>query len=222
MMNFTSDWQIIHWDRVKGVASNDLTRVVSLVPLAGYLILFNDEIATFISFDTIAGVSGDGLAPFVLGGLAKLRLVFFGSLFVLFSFLIFRAFRPGVLENSGADLEFAARVRESYSVYQIASMEREVLSDSWTPRTEDFWIVQGQTRARKPVVSGFRPDSRSSMFRERSDYIHFLACEWWAGKMHTFRGARIASVLFGLVGYFLLALPTLDIAQAVTRDILGV
>lgn len=56
------------------------------------------------------------------------------------------------------------------------------------------------------------------MFSEHSDYIHFLAREFWLGTMHTFRGARLASMLMGIFGYIMLAVPTLDIAQAVFID----
>lgn len=219
-MKFNSDWRFLQWDSVRGVASNDLTRIVGLIPLAGYLILFNDEVAELVSFDTIAGVRDQAASPFLLGGVAKLRLVFFGSIFVLLSFSIFRMFRPAVLDRSSGDLEFSERVRDSYSVHEVASMESQVYSDSWKPRTEAFWIVQGQTRSRKPMVSGYRPDVRKFMFTEHGDYIHFLAREWWAGMMHTFRSARIASMLFGVTGYIVLAVPTLDIAQAVLREIL--
>ena len=219
-MKFSSDWRIIHWSSVKAVASNDLTRVVGLVPLAGYLILFNDEIAKFLTFNTIAGVSNEAASPFILGSLVKLRLVFFGSLFVVLAYWIFRGFRPSVLENSSGDLEFSTRVRDTYSVYEIAAMETQSYADNWQPRTEAFWIVQGKTRSKKPVVSGFRPDVRSSMFAQHSDYIHFLAREWWAGMMHTYRGARTVSMILGITGYVMLVVPSLDIAQAVLRDIL--
>jgi hypothetical protein len=219
-MKFHSDWWIFHWSFVKGIASNDLTRVVALIPLAGYLILFNDEITKLVSFNTIAGVGPEAASPFVLSSVFKLRLVFFGSLFVLMSYLFFRIFRPSVLEGSSGDLEFSTRVRDNYSVYEIASMEAQVYSDSWVPRTEAFWIFLGETRARKSVVSGYRPDFRSAMIAKYGDYIHFLAREWWAGMMHTYRGARLASIIFGITGYIMLAVPTLDIAQAVLRHII--
>lgn len=219
-MKFSYDWRFFHWNYVKGIASNDLTRIVGLIPLAGYLILFNDEVAELISFDTLAGVQGQAASPFLLDGITKLRLVFFGSLFVLLSFLLFRMFRPKVLDRSSIDLEISERVRDSYSVHEVASMEAHVYAKTWKPRTEAFWVVLGETRSRKPVASGYRPDVRSTMFRNHSDYIHFLAREWWAGMMHTFRVARIACVIFGLTGYLFLAVPTLDISQAVLRNIL--
>jgi hypothetical protein len=202
---------------VKAVANNDLSRVIGLVPLAGYLILFNDEIANLTSFDTFAGVTEKSISPFFLEGLTKLRLVFFGSLFVFSSFVIYRVFRPPVLDWSTSEIEFSTRVQESYSVREIGSMEAEVFADAWIPRRESFWIFLDSPRP-GPMLLGYRPDVRALMFTKHGDYIGLLAREWWAGMMHIRRPARVASMTFGITGYFMLALPTLDLAQAVLRD----
>ncbi|MDF1709694.1 MAG: hypothetical protein P1U72_16490, partial [Paracoccaceae bacterium] len=172
-----------------------------------------------ISFDALAGVGEANRSPFLLDGLTKLRLVFFGSLFVLCSFLIYRLFRPEVLEASKNDLEFSELVRQRYSVYELAHIEQRVHSQSWTERTDTFWVVLGDRRSRRPLVSGYRPDARAHMFSKHGDYIGFLAREWWEGMMHTHRPARICSLMFGVGGYAMLAIPTLDIAQAVLRHL---
>jgi hypothetical protein len=216
-MHFPADLQIIQWRSVKAVASNDLSRVIGLIPLAGYLILFNDEIARFASFDTIAGVSDEDLSPFFLEAVPKLRLVFFGSLFVLFSYVIYMIYRPRVLDRFGDGVEFAARVYESFSVKEIARIEAQVFAETWIPRESTFWIMLGNRR-KSAVLAGYRPDVRSNMFGKHGDYIHLLAREWWAGMMHVSRWARIASLVFGITGYVLLAVPAIDIAQAVFRD----
>lgn len=218
-MKSKTDWKGVRWESVKGVANNDFTRVVALIPVAGYLILFNDEISGMVSFDAIAGVGEVDRSPFLLDGLTKLRLVFFGSLFVLCSFLTYRLFRPVVLETSKNDLEFSELVRQRYSVYELAQIEERVHSESWIKRTDAFWIVLGTRRSKKPVVSGYRPDVRAQMFSKHGDYIGFLAREWWEGMMHTHRPARICSLAFGVGGYAMLAIPTLDIAQAVLRHL---
>lgn len=49
LMKPSTDWKGVRWESVKGVANNDFTRVVALIPIAGYLILFNDEIAGMAS-----------------------------------------------------------------------------------------------------------------------------------------------------------------------------
>jgi len=218
-MKLSVDWKGLRWETVKGVANNDFTRVVTLIPIAGYLILFNDEIAGMASFDALAGVSEAEKSPFLMNGLTKLRLMFFGSLFVLCSFLIYRLFRPDVLEAAKNDLEFSELVRQRYSVHELAQIEERVHSESWVERTEAFWTVLGQQRSKKPVVSGYRPDVRAQMFSKHGDYIGFLVREWWEGMMYTYRPARISSMVFGVAGYAMLAFPTLDIAQAVLRHL---
>lgn len=218
-MKFLTDWKILRWETVKVVANNDFTRVVGLIPLAGYLILLNDEIAGMLSFDALAGVSGEEKSPFLLNGMTKLRLVFFGSLCVLFSYLTYRLFRPEELEAAKTELEFSELVMQRYSVYELAQIEEQVHSESWVERTEAFWIMLGSQRSKKPVVSGFRPDARSDMFSRHGYYIGFLAREWWVGKMHTYKPARICALVLGVLGYGMLALPTFDIAQAVLRNI---
>lgn len=219
-MKVSTDWKGVRWEAVKGVANNDFTRVVMLIPIAGYLILFNDEVAGMASFDALAGVVEVDRSPFLMDGLTKLRLVFFGSLFVFCSFLTYRLFRPEVLEGSKNALEFSELVRQRYSVYELAQIEESVHSESWVERTEAFWIVLGRQRSKKPVVSGYRPDVRATMFTKHGEYINFLAREWWDGMMHTYRPARICSLAFGVGGYAMLAIPTLDVAQAVLRHLL--
>lgn len=58
MLKSRTDWKVVRWETVKAVANNDFTRVVGLIPIAGYLILFNDEIVGMLSFNALAGVGG--------------------------------------------------------------------------------------------------------------------------------------------------------------------
>ncbi|NGQ93411.1 hypothetical protein G5V65_21235 [Rhodobacter sp. HX-7-19] len=219
-MKLSEDWRLIQWRAVKAVANNDVSRVIGLVPLAGYLILFNDEIASLTSFDTIAGVVGGSKNPFFLDAVTKLRLVFFGSLFVFFSHVIYRVYGPLVLDVSNDEIDFSTKVRESFTVGEIARMEAQVFERTWTSRRPDFWSIKDRVRT-GPKLAGFRSDVRSGMLNAHGDYISHLAREWWAGTMHTNRPARLAAITLGLVGYVFLAMPALDISQAVLRDMLS-
>ncbi len=66
-MKPSTDWTVVRWEAVKGIANKDFTRVVALIPIAGYLIMFNDEIAGIASFDALAGVGEADSTPFLLG-----------------------------------------------------------------------------------------------------------------------------------------------------------
>lgn len=221
MVRFNLENPILQWEFVRGVANNDLTRVVGFVPLIGYLILFNDKIAEIVSFNAIAGIESSTYSPFLMSGLLKLRLSFFGSLSLLISYVIYKVYHPRILDDARGRVDFSSQVMNIYSVGEVQEMEAQVHSDRWTRRLEMFWIFLGKPRPKKAILAGFRPDVRRFMFEEHGDYIHLLSLEWWTGMMHKSRLARISAIGFAAIGYTLIALPSFDIAQAVLRDALS-
>ena len=217
-MNFTKDFFFLQWDFLEKISNNQLSKLIGIVPLVGYLILFNDEMAEFISFDYIVGRGSDEASPFFVGPLSKLRLVFFGSLLLFISNVLFQIFRPKELRMARDEFTFSELVRENFSVYELQSMEASIHSKNWIPRLETFWVVLGQARQRKPVVSGFRFDVRASMFRDHGPYIYHLSREWWVGCMHSRKPARWFTFCLAILGYLMLAVPSVDIMQAVICD----
>ncbi len=218
-MNFKRDRDCFQWPFIEKIANNDLTRIVGLIPLVGYIILFNDEISEMISFDNIAGVDPDATSPFYLSGLCKMRLVFFGCILLFIANVLYKLCRPSSLEIAKDDIIFSTRVMESFTVEDLKNIETDVYSDHWRPRLDFFWIVFDQIRSKKPLISGYRPDVRVYMMQKHGDYIRLLAREWWVGKMHTYKPVRITTLIIAIGGYLMLVIPTLDISQAVLRDI---
>lgn len=212
---------LFYWSTVKKVASNDLTKIIGIVPVVGYLILFNDSILYSVQFNTITGTTGDEASPFLIGGLTKLRMTFFGSLCVTISFLIYQTRRPKALDNASDDFSFAERVRESYSVVEMKALERDVMDANWQKRLGLFWFPSQGARKRESRVQGFREDLRPKFLTEFRDYIDQASREWWIGQMNSRPFSRYAAMVFGCLGYLLLAIPTIDIAQAVIADILS-
>ena len=113
----------------------------------------------------------------------------------------------------------------SYSKSEIIALEMDVATDDWKPRS--------------PFVSKYRLDNakyfqndrvkNSDSFTDKQhllnnfgEYYRLISREWWLGMMHTRTTTRHAVFLSGVIGYTMLALPTLDIAQAVVRDLLDI
>jgi len=216
-----SDPSFLTWDFIEKVANNEFSKIVGVVPIVGYLILFNDSLVETLSFKEFVGGSDNLGSPFLLSSLFKLRLTFFGSLFLLFANIAFRVSAPHVLSHSKSDIEFSEKVADSYSVREIIAFEADVLSDDWQARSPVFWEDikdPGKIRQRKMRISGFR--DRNFLMKEHTDYVRILAREWWTGEVHRKKPIRVVSVMLCLTGYTMLALPTFDIAQAVIRDLL--
>ena len=214
---------LFYWSSVKKVASNDLTKIIGIVPVVGYLILFNDSILDTVQFNTITGTTGDEASPFLLGGLTKLRMTFFGSLCVTISFLIYQLRRPKALDTATDDFSFAERVCESYSVVEMQALERDVTDAKWQKRLRLFWSPWHGTREKifDEYVQGFHDDSRENFLALHRDYIDQASREWWIGQMNSRPVSRYAAMILGCLGYLLLVIPTIDIAQAVIGDILS-
>ncbi|MGC0225544.1 hypothetical protein [Pseudooceanicola nitratireducens] len=212
---------LFYWSTVKKVASNDLTKIIGIVPVVGYLILFNDSILDKIQFNTITGTTGDEASPFLIGGLTKLRMTFFGSLSVTMSFLIYQLRRPKELDTATDDFSFAERVRESYSVVEMQALERDVMDAKWQKRMWLFWFPPQVARKRERRTQKAQGNRRSHFLRTFGDHIDQASREWWIGRMNSRPISRYAAMILGCLGYLLLVIPTIDIAQAVIADILS-
>lgn len=215
--------RLLEWDAVRPVASNDLTRIIGLIPLAGYLILFNDQIIGYASFDTIAGLSGDDESTFLISGIAKMRYVFFGSILLVLSNIVFRIHRPQVMKHSTSDLGFCSTFLESYSVSEMRALEDEVWSDPQSFTTESLIDLRDRhvqsAQEFQGRVTRFSDSQRSQLLNQQRDYLFSLAREWWSSAMKTKPFWRGLSMLVGIVGYVFLAIPTFDIMQAVFVDL---
>lgn len=211
----------LRWNFIEKIANNELSKLVVFIPIAGYLILFNDRFAEALTFDEIAGVHEGETSPFFLSATTKLRLAFFGGIFVFVSKLVFVGFSPKILENFKRGLSFAETVVDNYTQPEIAALEQDVLSEAWIFRTPHLVGTRyTSVRSRKARIGGLNPHSfpqqRRTDFRE---YIQLIAREWWHGQMHSHFFARLICLVSGFVGFGMLSFSTLDIAQAVIRDV---
>lgn len=217
----------LRWDFIEKIADNEISKIVGIVPLVGYLILFNDSLLDTLSFSDFAGVSTEGDTPFFWSSITKLRSTFFGSILLLLANLSFRAASPRVLTHSKSDIQFSEKVTDSYSLMEIQSIERDVMSENWSLRSDEIWnevsqrykgVEEFRSRLNNLKLAGFQ--ERKFVMGGEPEYVQLISREWWLGEMHSKKPIRILTVMLSTFGYSMLALPTIDIAQAVVRDLL--
>lgn len=219
-MEFKKAWKFLGWDVLEKVCNNQFSKLIGALPVIGYFILFNDEIADVLTFKFISGQANTEVNAFFLNSLLKLRLIFFGSILLFLSNMFFLYFRPEELKVANGEFAFSGVVKESYTIYDLRRIEDQVFGDNWRPRLHDFWFVNDSQRPKNRVVSGHRYDARNAMFHQFGDYIDLLSREWWVGQMYSKDGARYIAFSSAVCAYCMLALPSLDILQAVVRDLI--
>lgn|GEM_PF-3144248 len=210
------------WDSLEKIAGSEIARFASAVPVLGYLILFNDRFVDSISFDFIACQACESEPNFLFSGIVKLRLAFFGCLFLLVANILFKQFSPKILASSKTDLDFADRVFVNYSSSEICSLELEVLADNWkyrTPLVSEFIKNRSnfRTKGNVPILSEF--NSHNFLLEKQGGYIRAIAREWWSGEMHKTPIARAATTVTVYIGYFMLLAASFDVTQAVVMGV---
>lgn len=217
--------RFLQWQLVAALSNNHISRVAALIPALGYLLLYNDQIASALEFNFLAGTENGENSTFILKSLDKLRLSFVGSCCLLLANIGTLIWCPSLVKLARSDTEFADKVLESYSLSEIQEMEKKVISNGWRLRTPDHLHEDNFLAAKskeKFLIQGFRfkrefmnwPNMRGGT----SEYMRSISREWWAGQMHAAPLARYASFGLAFVGFSMLALPTLDIFQAVLRN----
>lgn len=211
----------LRWDFIEKIANNELNKLVLLIPVFGYLLLFNDSFVEALAFNRIAGVSADQPSPFFLGSVAKLRLAFFGSLILLGANMLFKLFAPIELQQAKTEIAYAELVVSAFSREEVIAIETEVLSEAWKVRTSFAEnkvfgpkIIKRQPRLKSLTLLAY-------LEREDKDYLRLIAREFWVGQIHSHPLARLLTLVICTLGLVMLALPTLDITQAVIIDFIS-
>lgn len=216
-----SEPTFLQWQSVSALSNNHVSRVAAMIPVIGYLLLYNDQIADALEFSALAG----GVDTFMLSSSQKLRLSFVGSCALLIANLGSIIGAPKVLNTASSDIQFAEQVIESYSLSEIQEIDRVVMSEAWVQRTpnalhDDYYVERRNTKNGLTLGYRFKKEfliGRPNMRSNPSDYIRSISREWWAGQMHNSRALRYTCLSFAVSGFAMLVLPTLDILQAVLR-----
>jgi hypothetical protein len=97
--------------------SGNLVRVAAFVPVLGYLIIFNDGIAQYLTFHRIAPSDPD--ISFFLASETRLRLIYFGLISLGLAELLYILRRPHVIKLGRDFLDY----KEKYSslLHQVFS-----------------------------------------------------------------------------------------------------
>lgn len=214
--------QIFRWDGLSAFIDNGVVKLAATIPLIGYLILLNDEIVASTTFHEIAGYREGDRSPFFIEGIAKLRLSFFGSIFLLGAFVLFRISSPRAALVSVDDRQHAERVLNLYNALEIRALEQEVLSTMVPKR---LFLMNPKELNEFRLASTLEPrlqgvTQKSDLLRSYREYISFVAREWWLHKVNSRIYCRIPIFSIAVAGYSMMLLPTSDVIQAVLRDIL--
>lgn len=199
-----------------------LPRCAIAVPVVGYLILFNDLMVSYLTFDEI---TSDSTEFFIFSSIERLRFVYFGLILLGVSNILYRWRRPWV-----------HKIGKSYDEFTRLGLEIFLLSDY-----EDFHdkiqtighcTPQGDYNNRDwdnflQVATGGANEiqvlTRADFTRAKQQYesvLKSILYETFFRESVKRRRSLSICIFLAVVGYMLLAAPSADLFQVILRSIM--
>lgn len=146
------------WSRLREAGNSNLVQLTILIPLIGYLIIFNEQVASYL--ELIKEVSG-GQAVEGLSVSPRLLLIYFGLCLISFGAILYRRYCPIEIKRYGSSTEFVGGDGPNVGSAGYQAMESEVLR----VRRDTHADLVNSLRERN-----FRAESRQEADNARHDF----------------------------------------------------
>jgi hypothetical protein len=203
------------WSDYLFVFDGWIAKCAMAVPVVGYLILFNDTISQHLSFNKLASENtiGFGLTP-----IARLKLIYFGLIFLGSANILYRIRRPFVLKIGRNRFSYVEKALEHFTVSAYIDIHGTI-------RTEGHHTLHGKyydseyeafldLALGKKISKRERDDSTSDWAGAKSKYeglLRSMLIENFTRQDVSRRGSLTTCIVLSLVGYFLLLIPSADL-----------
>ncbi|MEM6781622.1 MAG: hypothetical protein AAF569_07140, partial [Pseudomonadota bacterium] len=120
-----------------------LPRCAIAIPLIGYVIIFNDFFSQHLSFNNISNYNDNAYG---LSSSARLKLIYFGLIFLGLANLIFRINRPFIFKLGKNEFEFVKNGLSHFTLQDYIEFHNKIQEGHftrhgkyYTEQWEDFW-----------------------------------------------------------------------------------
>jgi hypothetical protein len=193
------------WSRLRGIGKSSAARVTVLLPLVGYLIIFNKNVADFLQL--AAQFAGKSDAH--LGISSKLMLVYVGTCAIALGQVIYSIFCPAEIKSYGHVTPYvldATRVTKDFEYEKLENSLRNSAYKSEYLRMRDRYEKSGS-----PITEDQKAHVNNGILHL---YFQFLNNSSWA--------ARWCTVLCYGLGFLCLVVPSAGVFYRVMAIIFSV
>ncbi|MBY3199129.1 hypothetical protein [Rhizobium laguerreae] len=206
-----------------------IARLSFAVPIIGYLILFNDNIAQNLTFRELTS----GHSTFGLSGGARLKFLYLGLVFVGLANILYRWQRPHVLRHARDQVSYVEMGIRTFSIMAFIDLHGKIRhsgSDAYTPHGKYYdaeWdafleLAIGKESRDKRIG---RDPTTAHWVEAKAKYESLLRGilieTFFRETTRTRRDWLVACLSIAGVGYVLLAVPSLDLFIKVMAAIIA-
>lgn len=203
------------WSKYVPLFDGWIARCAMAVPIFGYLILFNDSVSEHISFDKLVG---QNLIEFGLSSGARLKLIYFGLIFLGSTNIIYRWHRPFIMRIGKDQFEYVENALRHFTVSAYIEINGVICHEGHHTLYGKYYDAEYdaflELALGKKLDRQERDESSADWNRAKSKYeglLRSMLIENFFRNNVTRRGYLTLCILLAIVGYILLLTPSADL-----------
>lgn len=218
-------WYNFSWGNYGNILNHPVTNISLFIPIFGYLILFNDNIIGSIEFKELLGETDQKLY-FLVSPQIRIKLIYFGLIFIALSRLIYLIRRPYAVKLGHDQFTYTdvalkyftysdyLRIHNNIREYGHNSLFGKYYDDDWDAFAEDaIWKESGrldQSNRAAKLKSRTRVSFHEAKQRHE-DLLRSMITDSYIGKATQRQMSLLSALaLFGL-GTVCLLIPSFDL-----------
>ena len=227
-MIIKSKWQAFiynySWSDWVGFIDGWIPKLALSVPIAGYLILFNDKVSEALIFDIIANENTLG---FGLNGVERLRFIYFGLIFLGLSNFIYRLKKPYQFKFGTNQLDYTRTCLELFTISNYITIHNTIRDEGHLTLSGKYYdsewdsfleLARNKGEGTDEVIRNGDWESAKSKY---GGLLRDMLVENFFRSNITRRIWLSICILLSSIGYVLLILPSGDMFIKVTMSSLG-
>jgi hypothetical protein len=213
----------VPWSRLRGIGNSAAAKATILMPLVGYLVLFNGEFVAWLQLhQTVGDVVTSGATEAALGW--RLLCLYYGLMLVAIATIVYTVRCPWICKRYADAIECARDTDEIHSsASAFSSLIRELRQIVSSSRRAPDRVLEAANGELRLIGSKDQDEGAwdSIGANERSSRVQRLLAAKYNLEDYSRPLARIAVAVLYAIGLLLLAIPSGHLFFKVTQHSLG-
>jgi hypothetical protein len=228
-----SKWRIFkynfQWSNYVWLFENRISKYTILVPVLGYLVLFNDQIFEHLKFQELAD---EGPIHFGVNPKSRLRMIYLGLLLIATAQTLYFLFRPSVLKFSSDLRGYVDHGLKYFTFSDFLNLHDKIrfsgsgpvtgYGDYYDTEWESFKTIALGNEIKRKKFQGVPVNDAANWQRAREmheDLLKAILKESFAVRDRRHRLILCITLTIAFIGYALLLIPSLDLTLKVLSAI---
>lgn len=238
--SFKQKWsdftQNFGWPYYVPFLDGEIAKLAILIPIIGYLILFNDSIATHLTFKTL---TSNNPSFFDLSIGTRLKLLYLGLLFLGIANILYKLFRPKIMKIGINESQYNERAFQHFNITKYIELKEIICSIEPHPKSIHSGSYDKAWEGFLKAVEGPNPNLHKALSSNNKN--KYLSKEMnWVGAKNSFesllrqmltevynyetksrRRSLTVCLVFATIGSISFAIPTIDLALTVLQSFIN-